>query len=171
MLPVGIAIAHTPYGQWDSFRKRHLQVLTARSDLTGDAIADSWVALLAEHLPRSKAVVSRARNFVRVASLLKTDQAKLAVLSYQQAEAMFSAEAPFEDFSPMPLQLLIDDGNYLLVCRDDLPLEHGFLLAATLLEEAAALSVSVPLSGMFGMTVHPGARAAALGEQIIPGEE
>ncbi len=158
--------AHTPYGQWNSFRQRHLQVLTARSDLKGDAIGDAWVAVLTEHLPKSKAVVSRARNFVRVASLLKTDQAKLAVLSYEQAEMMFSAKSPFEGFSPMPLQLLIDNGEYLLVARDDLPLDHGYMLTGTLLEAQKTLNISVPVNGMFGMTAHPGAMAVANDQTI-----
>jgi len=160
--------AHTPYAQWNSFRKRHLQILTSRSDLAGDAVADSWVAVLTEHLPSSRAVVSRARNFVRVASLLKTDQAKLAVLSYEQARAMFSADPPFESFTPMPLQVLIDDGEYLLVARDDLPLEHGFLLAITLMENAESRKITAPLDGMFGMSIHPGAKSAAEGKEIAP---
>ena len=165
-LPSAAAIAHTPYGQWDIFRQRHLQVLTSRSDLVGDALADRWVAILAEHLPKSHAMVSRARDFVRVASLLKTDQAKLAVLSYDQADAMFGARSPFEDFAPMPLQVLIDNGSYVLLARDDLPLEHGYLLVATLLEQAKSLNFTVPMEGKFGMLLHPGARAAALGEEI-----
>ena len=162
--PVTSIQAHTPYGQWDAFRVRHLQVLTTRSDLTGDAIADQWVAVLAKHLPKSKAGVSRARNFVRVASLLKTDQAKVAVLSYEDAKSMFDGSAPFEDFGPMPLQLLVDNGEYLLVTRSDLPKEHGFLMVSTLMEQADAFNLTVPLEGQFGIDVHPGARAAALGE-------
>lgn len=164
LMSVSSVKAHTPYGQWDSFRVRHLQVLTSRSDLTGDAIADKWVAVLAEHLPKSKAVVSRARNFVRVASLLKTDQAKVAVLSYDQAKSMLNGTAPFEDYGPMPLQVLLDNGVYLLVARTDLPNQHGYLVVTTLLEQADALNLSVPADGVVGMEVHPGALSAALGE-------
>lgn len=164
LMPVSLVKAHTPYGQWDSFRVRHLQVLTSRSDLTGDAIADEWVAVLAEHLPKSKAVVSRARNFVRVASLLKTDQAKVAVLSYDQAKSMLNGTTPFEDYGPMPLQVLLGNGAYLLVARSDLPKQHGYLVVATLLEQAEALNVSVPTESVVGMEVHPGAHSAALGE-------
>jgi len=165
LLPFDDVKAHTPYGQWDSFRIRHLQVLTSRSDLIGDAIADQWVAVLAEHLPKSKAVVSRARNFVRVASLLKTDQAKVAVLSHDQAKSMFNGTDPFEDYGPMPLQVLLDNGNYLLVARDDLPKDHGFLVVEALLEQAE-LKLTVPTDGIAGIKVHPGALAAALGEPI-----
>lgn len=168
LAPLSGLKAHTPYGQWDSFRIRHLQVLTARSDLVGDAVADEWVAVLAEHLPKSKAVVSRARDFVRVASLLKTDQAKVAALSYEQAKSMLNGLAPFEDFGPMPLELLVDNGAYLLVTRSDLPKDHGYLMVVTLLEQAARLNLSVPSEGPFGMEVHPGARAAALGESLTP---
>ena len=160
LLPFTAVNAHTPYAQWDAYRVRHLQVLTTRSDLVGDAIADKWVAVLAEHLPKSKAVVSRARNFVRMASLLKTDQAKVAVLSYADAKAMFEGAAPFEDYAPMELQVLLDDGAYLLLTRADLPENHGFLVVSTLLEKGEDLNLTIPVEGVYGMEVHPGARAA-----------
>jgi len=80
---------------------------------------------------------------------------------------MYSAIPPFDSFSPMPLQVLVDDGKYLLVAREDLPLEHGYLLAITLLEQADS-TITVPDTGKFGMPVHPGARSAALGEEVTP---
>jgi len=164
IVPIAELKAHTPYGQWDSFRTTHLQVLTSRGDLKGDAVADVWVAVLAEHLPKSKAVVSRARNFVRVASLLKTDQAKVAVLSYEQAESMFKGTTPFEEFGPMPLQVLLDNGTYLLVAKDNFPEQHGYLVVATLLDHATSLKLSVPKGSLLGMDVHPGALIAAAGD-------
>lgn len=167
-LAAGSAHAHTPYRQWDIFRKRHLQVLTSRSDLDGDAFGDDWVALLHERLPLSRAMVSRARDMNRVASLLKTDQAKLAVLSYADARDMFEARPPFEDFRPMPLQVMLDNGSHVMVTREDLPLHHAYAIVIALLEEASALHLKVPLDGKFGMLVHPGARAAALGELVEP---
>lgn len=166
IVPFASVSAHTPYGQWDSFRLRHLQLLTTRTDLTGDAFADTWVAVLAEHLPKAKAVVSRARNFARLASLLKTDQAKLAVLSHDHASAMYYGTAPFEDFGPIPIQVLLDNGTHLLITREDLPVDHGFLLVATLLEQATELNITVPEDSQFEMAVHAGAIAAVAGELI-----
>ncbi len=163
--PFSTVHSHTPYAQWDAYRVRHLQVLTTRSDLVGDAIADKWVALLAEHLPKSKAVVSRARNKVRMASLLKTDQAKVAVLSHSDAKSMFKGLSPFEEYGPLDLQVLIDDGEYLLVTRTDLPHEHGLLIVETLLSEGVGLRLSVPPDGRFGMQAHPGALAAAMADR------
>ncbi|MBM3336989.1 MAG: hypothetical protein FJY60_04795 [Betaproteobacteria bacterium] len=164
--PAAQALAHTPYAQWDLFRKRNLQILTSHSDLPGDAIGDEWVDFLRKKLPLSRAMVSRARDVARVASLLKTDQSKLAVLSYQHAQAMMTAATPFEDYPNMPLQIMFDNGTHVLVAREDLPLHHGFLIAVTLLEAAGPMHLSMPLEGKFGMKVHPGARAAALGEKI-----
>jgi hypothetical protein len=161
-----VAHAHSPYRQWDIFRKRHLQILTSRSDLEGDDTGDVWVALLLERLPLSQAMVSRARDMRRVASLLKTDQAKLAILSYADAQAMLSGATEFEEYAPMPLQLMLDNGKHLLVARENLPLHHAFVITATLLEEAKSLGLAVPLEGRFGMSVHPGARSAAMGEKI-----
>lgn len=160
LLPFTVLNAHTPYAQWDAYRVRHLQVVTTRSDLAGDAVADQWVAVLAEHLPESKAVVSRARNFVRMASLLKTDQAKVAVLSHADAKAMHEGAPPFEDYGPIQLQVLVDDGVYLLVTRADLPENHGFMVVSTLLDNGADLKLSVPVDGMSGLTTHSGALAA-----------
>ena len=164
--PFGAAHAHSPYRQWDIFRKKHLQILTSRSDLNGDNIGDEWVALLLERLPLSHAMVSRARDMRRVASLLKTDQAKLAILSYDDAKAMISGAAGFEEYSPMPLQVMLDNGSHLLVARENLPLHHAYVVTATLMEEARPLHLRVPLDGQLGMKVHPGARSAALGESL-----
>ena len=162
------AWAHTPYRQWDIFRKRHMQLLTSHSDLEGDKVADIWVEVLAETLPLSHALVSRARDINRVAALLKTNQAKLAILSYAHADAMFNGRAPFEEFNPMPLQVLLDTGDHVLVARDDLPLHHGYVVTAGLMEKSKSLGINVPLEGKFGMVVHPGAKAVALNETIEP---
>ncbi len=166
LVPLRRARGHTPYRQWDVFRKRYLLILTSRSDAEGDAIGDAWVALLRERLPLSRAMVSRARDMLRVASLLRTDQAKLAVLSHADARAMSAGEPPHEEYGPMPLQLMIDNGTHVLVVRGDFPLHHGYLITVSLLERAQQLHLSVPLEGKFGMAVHPGARAAALGEEL-----
>lgn len=164
--PLSLVHAHTPYRQWDIFRRRYLQILTSRSDLDGDAVGDDWVERLREHLPLSRAMVSRARDMRRVASLLKTDQAKLAVLSHADAKAMTTGGPSFEEYAPMPLQVLLDNGSYLLVARSNLPLHHAYAITAALMDERERLHLSVPLDGCCGLALHAGARAAALGEPI-----
>ncbi len=166
MLPSQQAFAHTPYAQWDIFRKRHLQILTSHDDLAGDDIAELWVAILRDKLPLSRAMVSRARDMQRIAALVKSNQSKLAVLSYAHARQMFTAAAPFEEYAPMSLEVLVDDGKYLLVTRPDLPLHHGFLITTTLMGDASKLHLVDPGKGRFGMPVHAGARAFMSGEKL-----
>jgi hypothetical protein len=165
-LSTGRADAHTPYRQWDVFRQRYLQVLTARTDLEGDALGDRCVALLRQKLPLSQALVSRARDMLRVASLLKTDQARWAILSLADARAMAMGEAPFEDLAPLPLSLLLDAGSHLFVVRPDVPLHHAYLVVASLMEAGAQLNLRLPLQARFGMGLHPGADAVRRGVHI-----
>ena len=160
-----VAYAHTPYRLWDAFRKRNLQILTSRADYTGDEVGEAWVAVLRDQLPLSRAMVSRARDLVRVASLLKTDQSKIAVLSYEHARQMFNGEGIFASFVPMPLELLLDDGAYVLVVRNTLPKEHGFFITAALVQ-SPELGFKKPTMSSFGMGVHPGAQAFFRGEEM-----
>ena len=164
-LPATRAFAHTPYAQWDVFRKSNLQLLTSHADLAGDDLGDLWVEVLREKLPLSRAMVSRAHDMPRVAALLKTNQSKLAVLSYMHARLMFTGAPPFEDYKPMPLEVLVDNGKYLMVTRSDLPLHHGFLIAATLMGEER-LHLIDPGKGRFGMPLHAGAQAYLRGEKL-----
>jgi len=171
LLPTHLAFAHTPYAQWNIFRKRHLQILTSQADLAGDDVGDLWVEILREKLPLSRAMVSRAYNMTRIAALLKTDQSKLAVLSYTHAQQMFKGAAQFEEYGAMPLEVLVDNGKYLLVTRSDLPLHHGFLIAATLMGDAEKLDLLNTGAGRFGMPLHAGARAYLSGEKLeMPSE-
>ena len=103
-----------------------------------------------------------------MASLLKTDQAKLAVLSHADAKSMTEASGPLGEYAPMPLQVLLANRTHVLAARDNLPLHHAYAITSALLEDNASTGLAVPLDGMHGMAVHPGARAAALGEKVEP---
>ena len=123
---------------------------------------------LRDKLPLSRAMVSRAHKMTRTASLLKTDQVKIAVLSYEHAQQMLSGAAPFAEFVPMQLEILVDDGQHLLVCRTDVPLYHGYLITTALMESADSLKLLKPASARFGMALHPGALASYRGDKLEP---
>lgn len=168
LFPWNNALAHTPYRYWDVFRKTNMQILTSHADYTGDEVGEAWVAVLRENLPLSRAMVSRAHDMTRIASLLKTDQVKIAVLSYMHARLMFAGAPPFDDYAPLPLEILVDNGKYLLATRSDLPLYHGYLLTAALMEAADKLQLSNPGQGRFGLAVHAGAQTYYKGEKLEP---
>ena len=168
LLPMQFAMAHTPYRFWDVFRKRNMQILTSHDDYIGDETGDVWVATLREKLPLSRAMVSRTQYMTRMASLLKTDQVKIAVLSYQHAQQMSTGEPPFEEYAPLQLDILVDNGKYLLVTLPNLPLYHGYLVTTALMEAADKLQLINPGQGRFGMAVHAGAQAHYRGEKLSP---
>ena len=72
--------AHTPYRQWKILRQRFLLVHSSRSDPVSDEIAESMVEILDRVLPKARAMVARAPDEQRIASLMTTGQAVLAVM-------------------------------------------------------------------------------------------
>jgi hypothetical protein len=145
-----------------------MQIMTSLEDVPGDDTGEAWVAVLRDKLPLSRAMVSRAHKMTRTASLLKTNQVKLAVLSYTHAQQMLSGAEPFAEFAPMGLEILVDNGKHLLVARTDLPLYHGYLVTMALMESADALKLLKPATSRFGMALHPGAQAYFSGEKLAP---
>lgn len=159
-------LAHTPFRQWKVFRQRYLLITTSRTDPQGDALGDRFVEVLVEELPDSRAMVSRAINLQRIASLITTDQANLAILEDSAASALVAGESPFADYGPFPLQAIVRSEGHVLVCREDVPLHHGYLIAATLMSRSGELGIRIEESA--GLPVHPGAAAFARGEVVEP---
>ena len=162
-----LASGHTPYGQWVVYRKRTLLIGSCRSDPPTYELGERIAAVLAEHLPKSRARLSRAPGYPRLASLLATAQLNVAVLGRSQAIAMSQASAPFEGFDPVPLRLLFDMGNFVLACRADFPARHAFLVSRTLAETAGGPTGDVPVqAGGDEIPVHDGTRAYAAGAPL-----
>lgn len=152
--------AHTPYRQWEVYRRRHLLILTHRGDPGTFEIGARVASVLARHLPASQAEVTRAPHGERVASLISTKQMDVAVLSRADAVALKLGRAPFADYGPMELRTLVVLGGYLLVCRRDFPARHAYLVVKTLAGHRAELPVKLA-PGAKGDAVpsHRGARA------------
>lgn len=124
------ALAHTPYGQWVVYRKKHLLIGAHRGDARTYALAKALAAGLATELPEAKARVARGPRPQRIASLIGTGQLFLAVLSSEEAERMANARAPFEGYRPTPVHALADlGGGYLLFAAPEFPEKHARLVA------------------------------------------
>jgi hypothetical protein len=158
------ALAHTPYRQWKVLRQRFLLVHSTREDPAGDALAERVVAALDRVLPEARAMVARAPDLVRVASLMTTGQAVLAVMREPEAIAMHAADGRFTGLRGEVLRSLLALDQYLLVTVQDLPRHHAWLLASALLETQVALQARVPADN--ALPVHPGALAFARGEPL-----
>jgi hypothetical protein len=149
---------HAPYGQWGLYRKRFLLILTNRADPPSFELGKIIAAVLAERLPESRARVSRAPHGERIASLLATKQMDVALMRPADAAALRAGARPFADFGPVPLETIVGVGDFLLVCRNDFPARHAWLVAAAL---AAA-------RGVLPAALRPVASAADAPDPRVP---
>lgn len=158
--------AHTPYGRWKLLRQRFLLVHSTRTDPASDVIAEKLVATLQRVLPKANALVARAPDSQRVASLLTTGQAVLAVMRPNEAAGLFRGEAPFGGYSGDRLRIVLQVEDHVLVSVADFPAHHAWLVAAALTEGAGSASNSVPPDAVLGVPVHQGAAAFRRGEPL-----
>lgn len=158
---------HAPYGQWGAYRKRHLLILTTRADPPSVALGEQVAAVLARALPDSKAQVTRAPHRERIASLIGTKQMDVALMRRDDAAALLQGLPPFDAYGPVPLRRIVGLGNYLLVCRDDFPARHAWLIAGALHKGHDALPTPPSFAAVgpeASVPLHPGAQAYVAGD-------
>ncbi len=159
------ASGHTPYRQWKIYRKRYLLILTSKTDGPSYPLGKRVAEVLATYLPASKARVTRAPYTRRIGSLISSKQMDVALLSRKDAVALLKGRPPFVDHGPLPLRTIIGLGGYLLICRDDFPARHAYLVAETLSTHRDAFSITVfpqkdgPSDPDATVPTHPGALA------------
>jgi hypothetical protein len=160
-------LAHTPYRQWKVLRQRFLLVHSSRTDPVTDDIAEELVAILDQVLPEANAMVARAPDQQRIASLMTTGQAVLSVMRADQAEALYQSRGAFRDYEGEQLRWLVTIGDYRLVTVNSLRRHHAWLVTAALTENGAELGVRMPgSSGGGSLPAHDGAVAFANGESL-----
>ncbi len=140
---IGEAAAHTLYGQWVTYRRKHLLIGCHRKDPETYVLAKRVVAELSESLPAAKARPARAPRPERLASLLGTDQIDVAILSEQDASAMSAGQGRFSPYGALPLRLLSPVGKHLLLAHARFPERHAWALADALFHHGAALKPAV----------------------------
>jgi len=160
---------HSPYRQWIVYRETHLIILTSRDDPGADELGEKIAAILRRVLPDSRAAVGRGPHAQRIASLLSTGQAAVAVVSRANSLAMYHGQSPFGQYGAIPLRVLVQNDAYRLVCRDDFLLQHAFLLAEALMENGGGLGLSVPrrdVGDAGDVPLHAGASALVEGRTV-----
>jgi len=160
-LLVGVSRAHTPYQQWVVYRKKHLLIATDKSVEESYPLGRQLAAILAEQLPHSQARVARAPNSIRIASLLATGQFDVALLPSLQAVALMRGDPPFGDYGPLELRALFAVDDFLLICRQNFPVEHAYLVTSTLMQHTEANFHEI---GELEIPLHPGSREFLQGD-------
>jgi len=162
-----LAGAHTPYRQWQVYRRRHLLIGTSKADAPTYPLGQKVAELLATNLPESSARVTRGPDPWRLASLLTTSQLEVALLSSADVAALRDGREPFAAFGPTELNALFGFGDYLLVCRPDFPPHHAYQVAQTLAVNGALIPGAHFIDASASpIALHPGARAYVLGEPM-----
>ena len=159
--------AHTPYGQWQVYRRRHLMIGTSKADPASYPIGQRIAGVLVANLPESSARVARGPDAWRLASLLTSGQLELILLTTDQVVALRHGRPPFEAFGATQLRSLFSFGDHWLVCRPDLPDHHGWLVVEALASHGdVALGDSPPDPARSPAPVHQGALAFLRGEPM-----
>ena len=126
------AYPHTPYRQWEVYRRKHLLIGCHKDDPQTYALAQNVVNVLSTELPAAKARIARAPSVRRLASLLGTEQLNVAILSYHNAQAMAAGRDAFKPYGQMDLRSLFVHAEYTLVARALMPDRHAWLIAHAL---------------------------------------
>jgi TRAP-type uncharacterized transport system substrate-binding protein len=159
-----VASGHSPYRQWEIYRKARLVLLTSADDPAAVRLGQAVAGLLAKHLPESRAMMSRARDTNDLVRLIASKQLDAALMLGDDAAAAFLGSGRFADNGGVPLRAIAQFDLHLLVCRDDFPKANAYQVAEMLAERWRALEPAVasgtrgpqPVAGA-AVPVHPGA--------------
>lgn len=124
---------HSPYRQWDVYRKSRLVLLVSAADETSARLVQTLVTILAQRLPESRATSARARDSNDLVRLLASRQLEVALMREADAYAAFAGAAPFADNGRVALRTLGAFGDHhLLVCLEDVPDGAAYMLVEAL---------------------------------------
>lgn len=135
-----LPLAHTPFPQWKVYRKLHLFIVVNREDAAAYEWGQAIAHTLADELPESRAMVTRAHDALRLASLISTQQLDVALLSRSALTAWQEQQPPYDQLEPTHLQELFEVEDYVLISRDDFRAEHAGWIRETLQAHLSAKS-------------------------------
>ena len=127
-------LGHSPYRQWQAYRKSRLIIATSAADAGSHQLGEAIAALLARELPDSRALAARASDAREIVKLLASDQLEVAVLTAGEAGDVEAGRGPVAVDSALPLRTLAVLGSYVLVARADFPDAKAEPIARTLAE-------------------------------------
>ena len=138
ILGAGAAVSllggHSPYRQWDVYRKSRLVLAVSATDQTSARLAPALVAIFSQRLPESRATFARARDTNDLVRLVASKQLELALLREADAHAVFTGAEPFADNGRVALRTLAALGEHLFVCLEDVPKAAAYMLVEALAE-------------------------------------
>jgi TRAP-type uncharacterized transport system substrate-binding protein len=123
---------HSPYRQWDVYRKTRLVLLTTAADPQSVRLGSALAKLYLQRLPESRATMARARDGNDLVRLLASRQLDIAVMREPDAHAALAGKAPYADAGGVRLRALAALGEHLFVCREEVPAGSVYMLVEAL---------------------------------------
>ena len=106
ILVMVLVSGHSPWGQYQVYRQKHLLIMSTISDEPTYSFSRRLVTALNEVLPEANARPARAKHFERLHSLFSTKQMQIMVLSRSNADAAQKGEGPFAEFGPLSFKII-----------------------------------------------------------------
>jgi hypothetical protein len=156
-----LANAHSPWGQYQVYRKKHLLILSTREDIPSYPYSKKLVDTLNATVPTANARPARAIDLDRVYDLLRTDQFQFALLSNVNVDMMINASGRFAGRPKVDLRTVFRFGELRFVVRGDFPenlvaiVTHGIVEALPVFRDAVSLETLKA-----DRNLHPGALMA-----------
>jgi len=123
---------HSPYRQWDVYRKTRLVLLASAADPQSVQLGAALARIYLQHLPESRATMARARDGNDLVRLLASKQLDVAVMRELDAHAAFAGQPPYADSGGVRLRALAVLGEHLFVCREEVPNGSAYMLIEAL---------------------------------------
>lgn len=159
-----VLAGHSPYRQWEVHRKTRLVLLASAADPQSVRLSSALAGIYQKRLPESRAMMARARDGNDLVRLLASKQLDVAVMRAPDAYAALAGQGSYADTGGVRLRVLAALGEYLFVCREELPSASAYMLVETLaagwseLQPALVGTADGPRPvGKPAMPLHPGA--------------
>ncbi len=159
------AYAHSPWGQYQVYRQKHLLILSTIVDEPTYPYSKKLVEAINQVIPEANTRPARAKNFERVHSLIKTKQLQLVLLSKGNAKALLEGSGPFSNFGAVDVRTLYSFGDMLLLVQPDFSDSHVWLLADAFKKLYRSLPDAFPPEKILTLpNLHPAALLAIRGD-------
>ena len=160
-------LAHSPWGQYQVYRQKHLLIMSTIADEPTYPYSRKLVEAINQVIPEAKARPAREKNFERVHNLFKTKQMHLVLLSKSNAKALLEGSGPFSDFGAVNVRTLYAFGDMLLLVQPDFSDSHVWLLADAFKKSYKSLPGALPPEKMMSLiNLHPAALLAIRGDPL-----
>ena len=154
--------AHSPWGQYQVYRQKHLLILSSRDDDISYPFSKELVSCLDKVLPIAKARPARAINLARAFDLLRTDQFQFAIFNRANINKMRMASDEFSGKRPVELSTLLEFGEMQFVVRKDFPTDLAATVTHNIIKcrENFSIPLNITKKALKDPHLHQGAREA-----------